>query len=79
MKLLEPPTKTTGSAEGLEVHHGRGTVAAVPTEADQPAVSVLAFVVLIPVSGETPVWARLPRNIGQFANPAAPLPGAARR
>jgi hypothetical protein len=32
---------------------------------------VLAFAVLIPVSGETPEWVRLPRNIGQFANPVA--------
>ena len=43
----------------------------MPSEADQPGVSVLAFVVLIPVSGETPEWVRLPRNIGQFANPVA--------
>ena len=37
----------------------------VPSVAVQPGVSVLAFAVLIAVSGETPEWVGSPWNIGQ--------------
>src|SRR5215472_8930001 len=69
--MPRPPTKTVGMPVALRFTTAGELKLIEATDADHSGVSVLAVVVLIPVSGETPVWARLPRNIDQLAKPEA--------